>query len=254
MSNEKKFYNNIADWDFSMINSLEESLTNWELKSEIKKNSNTNSIILDLGTGGGERVIEDFPKVKKIIGTDFSTNMIETANRNLINSRKNYIEFRVMDNLNMDTPDNYFDIVVARHTCIDAKQIYKTLKNGGKLLLRGVDKLDCWQLKLLFGKGQSFKDSKPISLIDYENIIEAGFKKVELIPIHIREYYKTKEDLLALLLKTPILSDFSEMRLDNENVYKELNMNLLDKYIKENTTDKGILLIRRYYGISAMKE
>lgn len=109
-----------------MINSLEEGLTNWELKSEIKKSSNTNSIILDLGTGGGKRVIEDFPKVKKIIGTDFSTNMIETANRNLINSRKNYIEFRVMDNLNMDTPDNYFDIVVARHTCIDAKQIYKT--------------------------------------------------------------------------------------------------------------------------------
>lgn len=109
-------------------------------------------------------------------------------------------------------------------------------------------------IKVIIWKGQAFKDSKPISLIDYENIIEAGFKKVELIPIHIREYYKTKEDLLVLLLKTPILSDFSEMRLDNENVYKELNTNLLDKYIKENTTNKGILLIRRYYGISAMKE
>ena len=38
------------------------------------------------------------------------------------------------------------------------------------------------------------------------------------------------------------------------HIEKELNMNLLDEYIKENTTDKGILLIRRYYGISATKE
>lgn len=31
-------------------------------------------------------------------------------------------------------------------------------------------------------------------------------------------------------------------------------MNVLDKYINENTTDKGILIIRRYYGITATKE
>ena len=30
-------------------------------------------------------------------------------------------------------------------------------------------------------------------------------------------------------------------------------MNLLDKYIQENTNEKGILLIRRYYGITAVK-
>ena len=255
MKNEKNFYNKIANWDFSMINCLEESLTNWELDKKIKENSNADSIILDLGTGGGEIVLQDFPKVKKIIGTDFSPNMIETANNNLLKSEKKYIEFRVMDNLDMNTPDDYFDIVVARHTCIDAKQIYKTLKKYGKLLLRGVDKLDCWQLKLLFGKGQAYNDPKPISLIDYENIIEAGFKKVELVPIHIREYYKTKEDLIALLLKTPILNDFSEMEIiRDKHIEEELNMNLLDEYIKENTTDKGILLIRRYYGISAIKE
>ena len=29
----------------------------------------------------------------------------------------------------MDTPDNYFDLVTARHTVIEPKQIYKTLKN-----------------------------------------------------------------------------------------------------------------------------
>ena len=191
--NELDFYEKTKNWDFSMINYTKESLTNWDLYKLLESNVNTQSKVLDLGTGGGEKVLKYFPECKEILATDFSTEMINTANNNLKNSKRKNIKFRQMDNLNMDTQDNYFDVVVARHTCINAKQIYNTLKPGGKLLLRGVDKLDCWSLKLQFGQGQAFNDEKPISLIDYENIIEAGFKKVELVPIHVREYYKTKE-------------------------------------------------------------
>ena len=149
--------------------------------------------------------------------------------------------------------DNYFDIVVARNTCIDARQIYKTLKKDGLLLVRGVDKLDCWQLKKLFNKGQAFNDPKPISQIDYENILDAGFKNVELIPIYEREYYKTKEDLLALLLKTPILNDFSEGHENNNLKEDNIDMQILNRYIENNTTNRGILLRRSYYGIIANK-
>jgi len=252
--NELEFYEKIKNWDFSMINYIEENLTNWNLYDNLRACTDVNSKILDLGTGGGEKVLKYFPECKEILATDFSKEMINTANENLRKSNKKNTLFRQMDNLNMDTPSNYFDVIVARHTCINAEQIYRSLKVGGKLLLRGVDKLDCWNLKLLFGKGQAYKDTKPISLIDYENIINAGFKHVELVPIHVREYYKTKEDLLALLLKTPILEDFSEieenMNLKNDNI---INEKLLDKYIYENTFEKGILLIRRYYGITAIK-
>jgi hypothetical protein len=106
----------------------------------------------------------------------------------------------------------------------------------------------------MFNKGQAFNDIKPISVVDYENIINAGFKDVELIPIHIREYYKTKGDLLALLVKTPILEDFSKINGNsNFDENKTIDDKILDKYIDENRTEKGILLIRRYYGIVAVK-
>lgn len=242
---ELDFYNKIKNWDFSDIKVKEENLTNWDMYSILNNVANKEDYILDLGTGGGEKVLNCFPDVAKIIGTDLSAEMIKTANENLKRSNKSNIEFRVMDNLKMNVSNDYFDIVVARHTCIDAKQIYNTLKDGGLLLLRGVDKLDCWELKKLYGKGQSYNDVKPISQIDYENILDAGFENVELVPIHIREYYKTKEDLIALLLKTPILQDFD----------KETNIDiaLLNQYIENHKTDKGILLIRRYYGITAHK-
>ena len=250
---ELGFYNKVKNWDFSMIDYSKECLTSWDLTELIKQNVKPESKVLDLGTGGGEKVIKYFPDCAEILGTDFSSEMIKTANDNLGKSGRKNISFRIMDNLNMTTPDSYFDIVVARHTFIDAKQIYKTLKNNGKLLIRGVDKLDCWSLKLLFGKGQAFNDEKPISVIDYENIMEAGFKKVELVPIHVREYYKTKEDLLALLFKTPILSDFSESNINEDIGETLIDSDKIEKYIKENTTEKGILLIRRYYGITAIK-
>ncbi len=248
MNRELEFYNEVKNWDFGKIKYIEECLTNWNMYDILNKTATKDSYILDLGTGGGEKLLEYFPEAKEIIGTDFSNEMIKTANNNLKKSNRTNIKFKQMDNLNITTENNYFDIVVARHTCIDAKQIYNTLKSNGILIIRGVDKLDCWELKKLFKRGQAYNDIKPISLIDYENILEVGFKKVELVPIHVREYYETKEDLLALLLKTPILNEFS-----NGNEDFDINMNLLDKYINLHKTNKGILLIRRYYGITAIK-
>ena len=90
----------------------------------LNKTATKDSYILDLGTGGGEKLLEYFPEAKEIIGTDFSNEMIKTANNNLKKSNRTNIKFKQMDNLNITTENNYFDIVVARHTCIDAKQIY----------------------------------------------------------------------------------------------------------------------------------
>ena len=37
---------------------------------------------------------------------------------------------------------------------------------------------DCHELKRIFGRGQAYNDTKPISIIDYENILDAKFKDV----------------------------------------------------------------------------
>lgn len=250
--NEYDFYSDLANWSFEDINYTSELFTNWIYEDEIQKRVSENTRILDLGTAGGEKVLEKFPDCAEILGTDFSREMIETANKNLLKSGRKNISFRIMDNLKMDTPNNYFDLVTARHTKIDPIQIHKTLKNGGKLIIRGVDKLDCWALKRMFGRGQAYYDIKPISLIDYEEIIDAGFKDVELIPLHVIEFYKTKEDLYALLQKTPILEDFSEEDYQ-EYERKPIEKEIFEEYVKQNTTPKGIKLVRRYYGIIAIK-
>jgi len=251
-SKEYEYYNNIKNWSFDDIDYEIENYTSWDYIEQIQKYVKPSSKVLDLGCAAGEKILKYYPDAKEIIGTDFSEEMIKSANRNLIKSKRKNITFRVMDNLNMDTPDNYFDVVTCRHTVIDARMIYKALKYDGHLILRGVDKMDCWALKMMFGYGQAFSDLKPISQIDYENILLAGFKDVELVPLHVIEYYKTKEDLLKLLLKVPILQNYSE---ENGALYEipKIDLDIFEKYVRENLRKKGIKLIRRYYGIIAKK-
>ena len=249
---EHDYYSDLANWSFDDINYTSISFTKWIYEDEIKKRVNLNSRVLDLGTAAGEKVLNTFPECSEILGTDFSSEMIDSANKNLLKSGRKNISFRVMNNLEMDTPDNYFDVVTARHTVVDPVQVYRTLKDGGYLILRGVDKLDCWSLKRLFGRGQAYHDVKPISQMDYEAIMDAGFRDVELIPLHVIEYYMTKEDLYALLVKTPILDDISE-EFSKEYERKSIEKDLFEEYVRQNTTEKGIKLVRRYYGIIGKK-
>ena len=254
MNDEIKMYEKQGNWDFSDINYTKEYENYWVMYDEVKKYSNENSLILDLGTAGGEKVFSQMPQnIGMIIGTDLSPKMIETA----IENSKKYpdvkVRFTVMDNLKLEFPDKLFDIVTARHTVINAKEIYRVLNDSGVLIVRGVDKYDSWDIKELFGRGQAFNDEMAISEKDYDDIKKAGFKEVEMIKINANEYFETKEDLLKLLLKTPILDEFSEIR-KCKNIHREgIEKDLFDAYVKNNTTPKGILLKRRYYGIVAKK-
>lgn len=251
--NEHDYYSQLANWSFDEIKYSSENFTNWIYENEIKKHTKKDSKILDLGTAAGEKVLKKFPECSEILGTDFSEQMIKAANRNLKKSGRKNISFRVMNNLEMDTPDNYFDIVTARHTVVDPKQIYKTLKPGGYLIIRGVDKFDCWSLKRMFNRGQAFYDKNPISIVDYEAVLNSGFKDAELIPLHVIEYYKTKEDLYALLLKVPILDNLSGLNRNEDYERIPIEKDIFEQYVAENITENGIKLIRRYYGIIAKK-
>lgn len=243
---EKDFYGEIGNWDFSMINYTVEKITDWDMYKEISSYTDENSLCLDLGTGGGEKAIKYYPKVGMLVATDFSEEMIKTAKSNLKGKKR--IKFAQMDNLKINFPDEIFNLVSARHTVINAKEIYRVLEHDGVVVIEGIDKGDCIELKDVFKRGQEYYDEKAISQIDYEDLVNAGFKIIKRVEIFENEYYKTKEDLMALLLKTPIINDFSDTHYKNE-----IEEELLDKYVKENTTDKGILLKRKLYGIVAQK-
>ena len=118
-----------------------------DVDDKIIKRANEKSLCLDLGTGGGEKVLKRYPKVGMLIATDFSKEMIYTVKENAKKYSEKNIKFGVMDNLKMTFPGELFDLVSARHTVINAKRIYKCLTRCGTLVIEGVDQKDCWELK-----------------------------------------------------------------------------------------------------------
>lgn len=252
--NELEFYEKIANWDFSQIKYKTEKLTDWDFYKKIRENTNEKSLALDIGTGGGENVLKKYPKVGMIIATDFSKEMIKTAKENQKEYPEKNVKFVQMDNLNMEFPKELFDVISARHTIIDAKAIYDCLTPNGAVVIEGIDKNDCIELKEIFKRGQAYNDNITISERDYEDLVKAEFKQIEKIEILENEYYKTEEDLMALLLKTPILDDFSEFDSNKNFKHKTvIESDLFTQYAKRYNTEKGILLKRRLYGIVAQK-
>ena len=252
--NEMNFYEKIGNWNFSQIKRVTEKITDWDFYEKIKENTNEKSLCLDLGTGGGENVLKYYPNVGLIIATDFSKEMINTAKENAKKYLEKKVKFTRMNNLEMTFPKETFDLISARHTIINAKQIYDCLAPGGTVVIRGVDKKDCWELKKIFGRGQAYNDEIAISEKDYLDLKDAGFKDIQKVEILQNEYYETEEDLKALLLKTPILDDFSEIKNEDFKHRTIIERNLFDEYVKKYKTEKGILLKRVYYGIIARKQ
>lgn len=251
--NELRYYSNLANWDFSNIKCKTEKITQWDFYEKIKSYTNKNSLCLDIGTGGGEKVLKKYPKVGMIIATDFSEEMIKTAKQNAISANRNDVKFVIMDSLKMTFPNNLFDLVSARHTKINAKQIYDCLKEDGTLVIEGIDKKDCLELKELFGRGQAYNDKISIAEQDYKDLLHAGFSKIERIEVVENEYFETPEDLMALLLKVPILDDFSEFDYDNFKNNNLIEEDLFNDYVRKKRNKKGILLKRVLYGIIAKK-
>ena len=245
---ELDFYQTIGDWDFSQIKYSTEKITNWNFYKIIEENTNEKSICLDLGTGGGENILKNYPEVGMIIATDFSDEMIKTAKENLKRYPTKNVKFIKMDNLNMKVPNDLFNLVSARHTVIDAKQIYDCLTENGIVVIEGVDKKDCWDLKKIFKRGQAYNDEFSISEQDYKGLEKAGFRQIKRVEILENEYYETEADLMVLLLKTPIINDFSKIHNNNS-----IELDLLNEYVKKYKSEKGILLKRVLYGIVAKK-
>lgn len=82
----------------------------------LKRNSDKNSIVLDVGCGVGRPTIQFAPYVKKIIGIDDDQNLINMAIKN--SKMIKNIEFLNNDALNLNFPEESFDLTYCTYNLI----------------------------------------------------------------------------------------------------------------------------------------
>jgi SAM-dependent methyltransferase len=242
METEIEFYDRIGyeiGWDFSKIEPNVEDVT-WELTDEVKKFKG-NKVLLDLGTGGGKKLLSLADDFKCLIGIDNSEGMITTANKN---RNKENVRFILCSFDKVPLPDNSFDVIMARHAPFSVKEVSRLLKQGGIFITQQVGEKDKINIKEIFGRGQNFGEQSGEAVENSLNEFKSnGYEIVKKERYDATEYYKDMGDILFLLENTPIIPNF-DRESDKENLLKFEQEFKSEKGVKTNS-ERFLLIVRK---------
>jgi ubiquinone/menaquinone biosynthesis C-methylase UbiE len=243
----KEFYNMVGKvngWDFSNLKSFSEGVE-WDFYHEVIQLCKQSDLLLDIGTGGGEAVLSIADSALLLVGIDQSVGMIETATNNLKISNKSNVRFLQMEAEELDFPENFFNVVSCRHSGFCAQEIARVLVSDGVFLTQQVSENDKHNIKTAFGRGQAFGTKEGTLKNQYiSELSEAGFTDIQSYEFSAAEYYQTPEDLIFLLKHTPIIPNFGQ---------SEMDFQVLQKFIEENQTERGIRTNSNRFMIVARK-
>ncbi len=245
--NEKDFYNKVGQvngWDFSQVQVTTEAVA-WNFYEEVLKRGRSSDILLDIGTGGGENLLNIASSFHSLVGIDVSSGMMETARANLNHSNVSNVSLTQMSSEKLTFPTESFDLITSCHAPFSAREVVNVLKKGGLFLTQQVSEFDKLNLKAAFGRGQSFGEKEGSLKERYINELEeAGFSDVQSTEYNATEYYHRPEDLIFLLTHTPIIPEFGE---------RENDFDILSAFIQENKTEIGIRTNAKRFMIVAQK-
>jgi len=240
----KQFYNKVGKmngWDFSKVKCLSDE-KQWNLYEEAVKICKKSDLLLDIGTGGGEAILEMAESALLLVGIDQSASMIEAAAKNCNLAGKPNVRFLLMDAEKLNFPTHFFNIVSCRHSPFYAREVAKVLAEDGVFLTQQVGENDKLNLKEAFGRGQANGTPAGTLLQQYiSELRDAGFADIQSFEYQVTEYYQTAEDLIFLLKHTPIIPNFGYTASDFEILQQFIAANQCEKGIKTNAARFGII-------------
>ena len=231
-------------WDFNHLKTKEEG-QGWDFYEEVLKKVKSTDTILDIGTGGGEKILKIAKHFKSVYGIDHSPSMVNTAKKNLGKTKLRNVQFLMMDSAKLVFPDNTFDIITDRHCDFSPSEIFRVLKKGGYFLTQQVSEGDQINIKKAFSRGQGYGTLDGTLKNKYLNQMGGlGFSKIEDFDYNSKIIYKTDKDYMFLLRHTPTIPEFAKKKGD---------FKILGKFIEENKTESGIETNSKRFMIVAVK-
>jgi SAM-dependent methyltransferase len=230
----ERFYDEVGrlnGWDFSKIKTISEGVK-WDFYTEVTKRCKNTDVLLDIGTGGGEKVLKIADSFLFLVGIDLSSGMMETAQSNLRKSNVLNVRFCQMSSDDLQFPSGFFDVISSCHAPFNSTEVAKVLRSGGLFLTQQVSEADKLNIKEAFGRGQSFGEVDGALKEKYiRELKEVGFLDVKSFEYDAIDYYQRPEDLIFLLKHTPTIPNFGQKKKD---------FDLLNDFIENNRTEKGI--------------
>jgi hypothetical protein len=162
-----------SGWDFSYIaGRFVEVKPSWEYFAIVRKRMKGAKPMLDLGTGGGERLSSLHPFPAETYATEGYPPNVLIARKRLQPLGVKVIEAREEGNLPFD--DGFFELIIDRHTGYDAREVSRTLRQAGLFVTQQIGWLNNDEIHDLF---QVEKQAHPRTFEkDVDDLKAAGFR------------------------------------------------------------------------------
>ena len=136
-------------WDFSYLDGrMLEDQPPWSYSTRAAELMRQAASVIDLGTGGGERLLKlrkHWPK-KVVVTEDYPPN-VKLATERLTPLGVKVVKVELADNVPVPFADGEFDLVLNRHSGFNSTEVARILSAGGTFLTQQVHGL--WAFDLL---------------------------------------------------------------------------------------------------------
>ena len=167
-------------WDFSHLDGrMLEDQAPWSYSTRAAELMRLSSSLLDMGTGGGERLLklrENWP-AKVVVTEDYPPN-IKLATDQLSPFGVTVFDVPLTDCDPMPFGDGEFDLVLNRHSGLNAAEVSRILAPGGTFLTQQIHGLWVADLIAAFDTSPQWPDSTPAKYVP--RLQAAGLKIVDL--------------------------------------------------------------------------
>lgn len=222
-----------------------------EMDRLLDRYAKASSVVLEIGCGAGQTLCQLAPKVKQIWGLDINEELLSAtrlrAERLGITNALCLLGAANDFEATKSLPDATFDLVLSRRGPKFSENLLRTLRKGAIFVQEVVSNLDGYPLGEIFGRRYltSFSTSdQEVLLHEYANL---GLFPVSCKEYFYEEFFRDREHLAAFLTQVSVmLSPWLLPRsLPRKPYDPEQDQDALDLYVRYNTTEKGIRVLRQ---------
>ena len=160
-------------WDFSGMNVLCQPVP-WDYRDVVVRYLRSSNVVLDVGTGAGERLSELAPSFGRGLGVDTDPEMVRLAREG---TAAGNLSFRVCSEQLESVPET-FDVILDRHARFDLRAVAAHLRPGGYFITQQVGERNMACVKAALGqppslppiRQQAFADSglRLLAFMEYD--------------------------------------------------------------------------------------
>ncbi|MBA2467891.1 MAG: class I SAM-dependent methyltransferase [Chloroflexia bacterium] len=123
-------------WDFSRMSTEREPVP-WDYIDVVSRFLRPTDMVLDVGTGGGERLLSLADRYRRAVGVDPDPEMLRVARGNA--GRHSNVRFLLAPAERLEPlDDGAFDVVLTRHAPAFVPELDRVTKAGGLFICQGV--------------------------------------------------------------------------------------------------------------------